>query len=284
MPSTTQKSLAVPLPGLLLAVACGTADVDQTTRPLEAICLEAAAAPPEAWICGQDRTVECASTAGTAVDFIHVPSSPAASCQGVGLEVSDPGPFPVGEHVISVSAVSANGPSAQLCESRLTVVDTTPPRVSPRTVNLWPPNHRLHRITPEDCVEVEDACDGSGVRVVFTHAASDEPENGLGDGNHAPDIVNLGCDAVELRAERQGGGDGRVYTLGFRAEDRQGNVTSGTCQVAVVHDQRGVAAVRGPDAYRVEVPASSACGGAAPGPNNPPAHEAPPEDTDPGRL
>jgi hypothetical protein len=70
---------------------------------------------------------------------------------------------------------------------------------------------------------------------------SDEPDNGKGDGNTAGDIVGaaIGEDDREfqLRAERSGGGDGRVYAITYEARDASGNTTRRTATVTVPHDQ-----------------------------------------------
>lgn len=76
-----------------------------------------------------------------------------------------------------------------------------------------------------------------------------------GDGNTDPDIL-LSCDGVDLRAERSGNGDGRIYTLSWRAEDAAGNAAEGDCHVVVPHDQGGGGAVDGADAYAVSPAAS----------------------------
>ena len=104
------------------------------------------------------------------------------------------------------------------------------------TVELWPPNHELHHITADQCVTVLDACDPD-VRVWFTSALSDEPEDSAGDGETDPDIMGLSCSGVDLRAERRGTMDGRVYTLGWHAEDHDHNSVDGTCKVIVPHDE-----------------------------------------------
>jgi hypothetical protein len=259
---------------------------------LEAVCVDAPeAVPAEGWICGEERVAECNTHAGATVEHIHVvlasaPEEPASeateeasataaaeeegatevteepaartpipTCATVQLGV-DPGPFPVGEHEVVVWGVPAaeGGEALELCASTLIVRDTTPPTVTPKTVELWPPNHKMHAIAPLDCVDVEDACDGE-VRVDFLWASSDEPEDAKGDGKTAPDIADLGCDGVSLRAERQGGGDGRVYTLGWRATDDAGNTTEGTCQVVVPHDQGKAEMIDSGAAYQIDAPA-----------------------------
>ena len=54
----------------------------------------------------------------------------------------------------------------------------------------------------------------------------DEPVNGLGDGDTAPDWAVQAAGAsvanVLVRAERSGLGDGRLYTISARATDRAG--------------------------------------------------------------
>ena len=83
-------------------------------------------------------------------------------------------------------------------------------------------------------------------------------------GRTEPDIVDRGCDGVEVRVERQGGSNGRVYTLGWRATDDAGHSVEGVCEVQVVHDQRGRAPVRDAEAYRLTLGADALdCPGAA---------------------
>jgi hypothetical protein len=68
---------------------------------------------------------------------------------------------------------------------------------------------------------------------------SDEPDNGLGDGDTAGDIqgATLGTadTSFALRAERSGAGSGRVYTVVYRATDGSGNSSLATARVTVPH-------------------------------------------------
>ena len=50
---------------------------------------------------------------------------------------------------------------------------------------------------------------------------SNEPDNGLGDGDTAGDIQVTGNLTVNLRAERGGNGNGRTYTITVEAKDGQ---------------------------------------------------------------
>lgn len=120
------------------------------------------------------------------------------------------------------------------------VVDTTPPDltvdVSPAT--LWPPNHELHEISVT--LTATDACDDDPV-IRLVSVVSSEADNGDGDGNTTNDIQGAALGTADtsllLRAERSGNGDGRTYTLTYKAEDRSGNVASVSKTVTVPKNQ-----------------------------------------------
>jgi hypothetical protein len=123
------------------------------------------------------------------------------------------------------------------------VIDDTPPEITV-TLNrtyLWPPNHKLATITAT--VNVTDNCGGGSY--VLTSITSDEPEDDKGDGHTAPDIVGADYGTADtefqLRSERQGGGDGRVYTITYTAGDACDNTTPGVATVRVEHDHASFA-------------------------------------------
>ena len=58
-----------------------------------------------------------------------------------------------------------------------------------------------------------------------------------GDGNTAPDWEITGPLTVDLRAERAGGGDGRVYTITVECSDASGNKSWTTVEVKVPHNK-----------------------------------------------
>ncbi len=127
----------------------------------------------------------------------------------------------------------------------ITVQDTTPPEitVADEPIVLWPPNHNYHEIETDDFVtSVSDICDGEVGKddVVITSVSSDEPEDveGNGDGNTEDDIVIMDSQTVKLRAERQGKGNGRVYTINFAVTDGSENTATGSYQVWVPHDEK----------------------------------------------
>ncbi|HEY7512239.1 MAG TPA: Ig-like domain-containing protein, partial [Vicinamibacteria bacterium] len=95
---------------------------------------------------------------------------------------------------------------------------------------LWPPNHRLVRVNVVGLTDVE----GEPITVQVTAIRQDEPVSGQGSGNTAPDAVLA---PPQVRVERQGGRDGRVYHLSFTASDASGGTCTRTVAVCVPHDQ-----------------------------------------------
>jgi hypothetical protein len=87
---------------------------------------------------------------------------------------------------------------------------------------LWPPDHKL---VPVNILGVMDP-NNDQVIITVTGVLSDEPVNGLGDGDTSPDAVGQGT-GVLLRAERAGSGNGRVYRVSFTATDN--NPLGGSC-------------------------------------------------------
>lgn len=240
-----------------LAACGGDEELPAVAEAQEALVVECIdlgePAPEGAWICGEDRVVECSSHGGGSVRLIHASLDALqieAACDELHLAASAEGPFPVGDSVIEVSEVDG----APLCASRLTVVDTTPPKPGGGYLELWPPNHELYWLLPEECAAgASDVCDPD-VRVELLWATSDEPLDDTGDGDTEEDIVDLGCDGVGLRAERAGDGDGRVYRVAYRVSDDHGNAAEGGCVVVVRHDQGDMGAVQANvEAYRVDL-------------------------------
>jgi hypothetical protein len=130
----------------------------------------------------------------------------------------------------------------------VTVEDINPPTIEAvaNPMVLWPPNHKLHEVYVD--LVVTDTCDLEP-EVSLTSVTSSEPENGIGDGNTAPDILeeDLGSDdhTFLLRAERMGGGSGRVYTAKYIATDGSGNATPEVAvEILVPHDQGDLKAAK----------------------------------------
>lgn len=107
--------------------------------------------------------------------------------------------------------------------------------------SLWPPNHKLATITVGGATDI----DGNSLTYTITGVTQDEPLLGLGSGDTSPDAawVTSHSDQVQVRAERDGTADGRVYRIAVTVSDGVGGSCSGAATVGVPHDQSGAAAI-----------------------------------------
>jgi hypothetical protein len=181
-----------------------------------------------------DVEVECLSPSGASPGL----GTPTVSdvCDASVTVINDaPATFPIGDTTVTWTATDDSG-NASSDTQLVSVVDTTPPvltlTLSP--TELWPPNHTMRNI--HATITVTDVCDATPT-VRLVSITSDEPDEGLGDGDFAGDIqgVAAGTDDRDfsLRSERSGGGDGRVYTVTYEAEDDHGNVATVQATVTV---------------------------------------------------
>jgi len=205
---------------------------------------------------GTDVLVECASSTGTPVTLDGTGSSVGPDIfylwTATGITFSDPSSltptadFPVGTTTVTLMVIQTDPMNLAIILATatdtvdVTVQDMTPPTISvePDRTSLWPPNHKLQKITMG--VSVMDVCDPDPM-VVLEDVVSNEPDNSIGDGNTTEDIqdADLGTEdlMILLRAERQGPCTGRVYTATYSATDASGNSSLGSAQVSVPHDQ-----------------------------------------------
>lgn len=95
---------------------------------------------------------------------------------------------------------------------------------------LWPANHKYVRVTVS--VTASDNLDPNPV-ITLVSVTSNEPDNGIGDGNTINDIVIIDDTHFRLRAERSALGRGRIYTLTYKATDASGNETYAKARVFV---------------------------------------------------
>jgi hypothetical protein len=108
---------------------------------------------------------------------------------------------------------------------------------------LWPPSHK--RVHVRIAWTAADACDPDP-EVTLVSVASSEPDDlpGPSDGATTGDIFDAAPGTADhdvwLRAERQDGGPGRIYTLTYRAVDASGRVTLEEAKVVVPASRAGI--------------------------------------------
>ena len=113
---------------------------------------------------------------------------------------------------------------------------------------LWPPDKQLHAITVTGVTDPN----GDPVTITITGIRQDEP---VGRGNLSPDGQGVGTSTAEVRSERSGKGDGRVYHIYFTATDAAGAACNGEVRVGVAHDEGGsLDAIDGGPIYDSTIP------------------------------
>lgn len=165
-----------------------------------------------------------------------------------------PAPYQLGETMVTLTVADSTGETDQ-CTAIITVIDTTPPviTVNPVEAEIWPPNHQYITFELNDLIlSVDDNCaDLTLDDVNITKVTSDESENSTGDGNTLDDIVIANnCKSVQLRSERKGNGNGRVYTIILELNDGNDNIDSAIYHVRVQHNTNNPAVDDG-SAYEV---------------------------------
>jgi hypothetical protein len=156
--------------------------------------------------------------------------------------------FNVGMTTVTLTATNSCGSSS--CSFTVTVKDIQAPvinQIAKPIVLLWSPSHSYQTISASQFItSVSDNCGTVPVgNVVITKVTSDEAEDAAGDdGNTLRDIViAANCKSVQLRSERMGGGNGRVYTIYVAVKDVNGNTATATFKVYVSASQKGTTAV-----------------------------------------
>lgn len=82
-----------------------------------------------------------------------------------------------------------------------------------------------------------NAVDDSGHYILMARVTSDQPLNGIGDGNTSEDFTEPEIDQengiiyLALRSERKGQGNGRIYNIIIGAADAAGNYSEAIVQI-----------------------------------------------------
>jgi hypothetical protein len=158
----------------------------------------------------------------------------------VALPVCDVPPLDLGIHTLILTVSDEiNDPASS--NITIEVVDTTAPTLAPEPnlSILWPPNHKMVDVT----INANASDDSSLPPTLTAEVTSNEPQEGLGDGDMTPDWTTPVIDqangiiTLQLRAERSGLGNGRTYTVSITAIDNAGNASTANVETIVPHDQ-----------------------------------------------
>ncbi|OLE66806.1 MAG: hypothetical protein AUG09_05670 [Acidobacteria bacterium 13_1_20CM_2_68_7] len=190
-------------------------------------------------VCPADVNLECPAGAANIGQ-----ATAADACDPTPIITNNASPIiPLGAMVVDWTATDASGNRAS-CPELVNVRDTTSPRIAVVTSPsvLWPPNHRMMDVSAS--VAASDACGTTAVSLVSVNSTEPDDSPGTGDGNTVNDIQGpvpgSGGFNFALRAERDGGGGGRVYQVTYSAVDGSGNRSIATSFVFVPHDEAGV--------------------------------------------
>ena len=189
---------------------------------------------------GSDAVGDFGGSSATGMKRLHVEMS------GAQNETWDFTGAPLAVEITRTLTVSAEGETTvsffsedhkgnrSPTESYAIRIDKTPPEIIglPTKCKLWPPNHRMVHVA-----SVVGTDPVSGLANLTVAASSNEPDSGLDSEDVPGDVLVLGG-VVELRAERDENGPGRVYTVSATARDLAGNHVAETSSCTVPHDRR----------------------------------------------
>jgi HYR domain-containing protein len=182
-------------------------------------------------ITAPDVTAEATGPSGAAVTYNATATDLVDGSDSVSCDHASGSTFPLGTTTVQCTATDAHNNTAHK-SFLVTVRDTTPPTIVSITANpssLWPPNHKPVAVTVT--VIASDLVDPNPTSHI-TSVSSNQPINGIGDGNTTTDWTITGPLTLKLLAERTGGAD-RVYTITIETTDFSGNTAHGTVTVTV---------------------------------------------------
>lgn len=180
---------------------------------------------PAGWTCSTTSGVQCtteALAAGASAEFTITAAPACGTANGTQLLTS-----------VGVTSATSDANAADNQASITATVSNPLPVISGLTINrsmIWPPNHKMTNIALS--YAISDNCDAVITPVITV--SSNQPLNGVGDGNTDVDWQIVGDKLVQLRAERSGESV-RVYTITVSATDSAGGSASQSIDVQVAN-------------------------------------------------
>lgn len=194
-------------------------------RSAQAAFFRISARDTEGWLTGIEPLLVEVPAVGSAPVTVHV-AAPMTATDGAAS-------------TLSVTATRVDAPTVfNSARVNIVVVANRAPACGIRkdVTTVWPPNGQMQAVELASVVDVTDP-DGDATSLAVTSIMQDEATGSAADG------AGVGEAQFRIRAERDGAGDGRVYTIRFRATDPKGAQCSGSVTVQVPHDQSGGDAV-----------------------------------------
>ncbi len=213
------------------AIDTGVPGVDDTTPPVTNAAATGSAGG-NGWYRGPVKITLTATDPDSPVSatYFGVDGAPTSTYGAPFIVAND------GIHQISFYSVDPAGNQERVNQIAIKI-DQTPPVISGMPAagcTLWPPNQKLVTVAT---VTAADSLSGLAPGSFQLTGTSSEPAS---DPN-SPDIVvspnEVGGFVVQLRADRLGSGNGRIYTLNATANDLAGNTATVTAGCTVPHDQ-----------------------------------------------
>ena len=195
--------------------------------------------------------VSCPQPSLSCPDYIYTGTSPgvcgayvyypdvvkAPNCGGEGVNITQVtglpsgSLFPPGLTTNTFVLTNSSGQTA-VCSFDVNVYDTEAPVIENANTDvsfLWPPNHKMIPVTVN--YDLSDNCSGNVTSMLWVY--SNEPYNGIGDGNTEQDWEVIDQHNVLLRAERSGNGTGREYYIVVACWDESWNFNMQQLTVSV---------------------------------------------------
>jgi hypothetical protein len=197
---------------------------------------------------GLDQTVQCTGTSGASFTLNGTASDADENIAVTGWRAGARNGMLLGDGPGLTQSLAVGGSqtywwrvidaaaAADDDSASVSVVDTVAPTLtlSVAPTSMSPPNHKLVLVTAT--LSSTDTCDATPT-IRLVSIASNEPDNGLGDGDQPNDVQGaaFGTDDRQflLRSERAGKKRDRIYTITYSATDDSGNTTQRQATVRV---------------------------------------------------